>query len=197
MSNLKIYTIKVESNIYQSVFPEIEENRVLEYMTFDCIEKPSEWSKIEWFVFNPKKKAGNFFSLGSSGALVFDEEVFNSDLYTLIEMSGQVLPIKLQDYNLYVLNITECINALNQKDTVRDIYEDGSQGRILEYSFNRNRFSESSLFKIPETSKSEILTYSGLKSPEDEFKTLYEQLGFEGLIFQEIFNTGEIMGQNL
>ena len=183
---MKVYRINIETNLYQSVFPNIEESKILEYMTFDCIKKSIDWSKIDWQVFNPKMKKGNFFGLGLSGALIFDENVFKSDLYTLIEMAGQILHIKVDGFNLYALNVLECVNALNRTKTVNDIYEDGTTGRILEYSFNKTQISVSTIFKIPETCKGEILTYVGLKDEDDEFKSLYEKLGFTGLSFTEI-----------
>ena len=185
---MRIFKIKNESNIYQSVFPNMDDNEILDFMTFDCVKKNKDWTQIEWYVFNTQNIVGDFFSLGSSGALVFNEKVFYSDLYSLLEMSGQILKIKLNGFNLYVLNVLECINLLNNKKTKRDLYEDGSQGRILEYYFFKNRFTESSLFKIPETRKGEILTYSEIKDSEDEFMFLYKKLGFKGLVFEELFN---------
>lgn len=184
---MEIYQVKTNLD-YQWVLPQIEESKLLNLITFDCYPKVESWPNIDWYIYNPKRKKGNFFEIGHSGALVFDETVFNSDLYSLIEMAGEVLTIKLEDNtNLYVLNVLKCINSLNQKKTKWQLYEDGSKARILDYSFHTNRFSESSLFKIPETSKIEILTYSGIKGDEDEFKSLYEYLGFTGLEFKQIY----------
>jgi hypothetical protein len=183
---MKMYSIKADTN-YQWLMPQIDEKDLLDLMTFDCEPKSKQWPDIEWFIFNPKRKLGNFFCLGSNGKIAFDEMVFNSDLYSLLEMSGEILPIKLGATNLYILNVLECVNALNDKKTKWAIYEDGTKGRILEYSFYESRLSESPLFKIPETSKAEILTCS--HDYDDDFINLYRELGFTGLVFDEIYSS--------
>lgn len=184
---MKIYQVTTNLD-YQWVLPQIEENEMLKLMTFDCYSKVKSWPNINWYINNPKKRKGNFFEIGHSGALVFDEAVLNSDLYSLIEMAGEVLPIKLENNtNLYVLNVLKCVNSLNQKKTKWQLYDDGTKGRILEYSFYENRMSESQIFKIPETSKVEILTYSN--DYDDDFVNLYKDLGFTGLVFDEIYNS--------
>ncbi|WP_147277144.1 hypothetical protein [Runella aurantiaca] len=112
---MEIYQVKTNLD-YQWVLPQIEESKLLNLITFDCYPKVESWPNIDWYIYNPKRKKGNFFEIGHSGALVFDETVFNSDLYSLIEMAGEVLTIKLEDNtNLYVLNVLKCINSLNQK----------------------------------------------------------------------------------
>ena len=60
--------------------------------------------------------------------------------------------------------------------------------RIKEYHFEPSHFSESTLFKIPETAMAEVLTVSGLKDPEDEFKFVVEREGLEGIIFEEVWS---------
>jgi len=108
-------------------------------------------------------------------------------LFTLLEMAGQILPINVDGKKLYALNVLECINCLDQENSKFDYYEDGTKGRILRYAFH-HRLTASSIFKIPETSRGEILTYSGVKDAEDEFYSLYKQLKFTGLRFEELYS---------
>lgn len=185
---MKIHKIKIDHKNAQWLISEVSEDLdTLELKTFDCLEKKNDWNiEMNWYVDNPKKKEGNFYYV-TSGALAFDEKVYNSELYTLFEMAGEILPIKLETgKQLYVLNVLECVNAFNSKLAEYAYYPDGTKGRILKYAFHKNRLSESSIFKIPETSKAEILTYEGLKDSDDEFKPLYEKLGFTGLQFEEL-----------
>ena len=184
---MNIFSVKVDSNKYQWIMPQVDEKELLNYTTFNCEQKFNEWKQVEWYSFNPKSTEGNFYSIGSHGAFAFDEAVYQSDLFTLLEMSGEILPINLENRKLYILNVLECVNALNEGSTKWDIYDDGSKGRIIDYSFYEGRLSESTLFKIPQTSKSEILVYSGIKDEGDEFMKLYQKLGFTGLVFDEIF----------
>lgn len=186
---MKVYSVKTDIKFSQSVLPEIEERYVFDLLHFDCERKIAHWPEIDWYVFNPKEKEGDFYSLGGNGAFVFNQRVYDSELFDLLEMAGEILPIQLEDGGptLYVLNVLECVNALDKKNTVFDVYDDGTRGRILQYAFHPNRITESPLYKIPETSKTEVLTYTGVKDPEDEFKTLYEQLDFSGLVFSELY----------
>ncbi len=75
---------------------------------------------------------------------------------------------------------------LNSKLTQFDYYEDGTRGRILKPVFHENRVAESSLFKIPETVKTQILIYEDIKGKEDEFKFAYNKSGLQGLRFEQI-----------
>ena len=48
--------------------------------------------------------------------------------------------------------------------------------------------NESSIFKIPEVSKTHIFTFSGVKDEEDEFYGLYHKHKLTGLVFEEVYS---------
>jgi len=183
---MKIHRAKADAKSYQWIMPSVQEDDLLDLLTFDCEAKSQFWVEANWYCFNPKQKKGNFYTLGSSSSFAFDKEVYESNLFPLLEMAGEILPIQLGMETLYVMNILECVNTLNDEKTDWETYPDGSRRKISNYYFHNDRISESSLFKIPQTSKTEILTYSGVKDPEDEFKSLYEKLNFSGLIFERL-----------
>ena len=85
------------------------------------------------------------------------------------------------------MNVLDCVNCLDEQNT-KWVYgkTTHSRIRIKEYHFDASRFSESSLFKIPE--KVEIFTTSGLKDPEDEFKGIVEAEGLQGILFEEVWS---------
>ncbi len=184
---MKIFEIETDANNVQWVMPRTRVENWLELSTFDCERKNDTFDPIEWYIFNPKKEKQNFFT-GVTGALVFDQAVYESELFTLFEMAGEIIPIQMETGDmLYVLNVLECTNVLDHKQTSWSYYDDGSRGRILRFAFHNKGFSESSIFKIPETSRAQILSYSGLKDSDDEFFSLYHKLGFTGLVFEELF----------
>lgn len=183
---MKIYKVTSDVNEYQWIMPK-DEADLFSYLSFDCVSKEQKWEAREMYIFNPKKKKGNFFSLGGIGALVFDKTALDAML-TLFEMAGEILPLRLDNEILYALNILECTNALDQEHTKWSYYNNGARGRILNYAFHKNRLTESSIFKIPETSKAEILTYAGIKDANDEFYHLYTKHNLQGLVFEEIYN---------
>jgi hypothetical protein len=185
---MKVFKITEDVNNYQWIMPE-DDSDILNTLKFECSPRSQNWSPINMYVFNPKKKKGNFFSLGGFGALVFDEIVLDKML-TFLEMAGEILPLNVEGTTLYCLNVLECVNSLDQNKTVWDHYDDGTKGRILKYAFHSNRTTNSSIFKIPETCRTEVLVYSGVKDEEDEFYSSYKKCGFTGLDFTEIYSTG-------
>lgn len=187
-----VYNVNSDHDNSQWLLPEIHEDRLLDHLTFNCNIKNKDWSDIKWRSYNPLHRVGNFYH-ASSGFLVFDEKVYDSDIFTLFEMAGQILPMKVGQKKLFALNIMECVNCLDEENTNFDTYDDGSRGRILKYQFLKRYFSESSIFKIPEENKHGIFTYSGLKDPDDEFYSLYKKLNFTGLIFDKVFVTPELV----
>ena len=184
--NMGIYKIITDVRSYQWLLPDIGNSSLLDLMTFDCNSKKYNWPKIKWYPYDTSKKAGNFYSLGGVGAFAFDSKVYESEIFSLLEMAGEILPIDAGGEVLYVLNVLECVNMLDHQSSKWHLYDDGSKGRILEYRFHENCITESSIFKIPETCKGEILTYCNVKSKYDEFRYLYDELKFSGLTFEKL-----------
>ena len=99
------------------------------------------------------------------------------------------MPLTHEGEQFFALNVTECINVLDNEST-QWVYgqSTGARIRIEQYAFHADRLTETPLFKIPETSRSEILTVEGLKDPDDEFKSRVEKMGLTGLVFEEIWS---------
>ncbi|MBS7566740.1 hypothetical protein KHS38_20210 [Mucilaginibacter sp. Bleaf8] len=182
-----IHRIKTDVKHYQWIAPNITEDLMYNYLVFDGLSKTKSWNAIEWYILDSNQRSGNFFNI-NSGVLAFDSAVFNSDLFSILEMAGEILPIKIEDKSLYALNVMETINMLDQEKSTFDYYDDGSKGRILKYKFH-NRIPTSPIFKIPETLQGEILTYSKVKDKQDEFYYLYKKLEFTGLLFEELYSS--------
>jgi hypothetical protein len=187
---MKIYRIVEDVNVYQSFMVDSAKWKgdLLTLLTFDCSPRSSEWAAPPVYVLHPKLKQGNFVYL-CPGALVVDAATVEQ-LRDLLEMSGELLPLPHKDKLYYVLNVTECINVLDEDMTEWLRTEDtGTPIGPKQYAFNANRLTETPLFKIPETCRSEILTCEGLKDPDDEFKRRVERLGLKGLMFEELWDS--------
>jgi len=183
---MKIYKIDNDQNETRLILPDIEGIEILKYKIFDGQKKTDFWKDSIWYLFNPTLKATNFISLGVANALVFDQTVYDSELYSIIERAGEILPITLKNEKYYVLNVTEVINVLDEENTTWEVLDDDTKGDITEYNFFINRFTNSSLFKIPETHTTEIFVYHDKKILEEDFYSLYNKLKFTGLIFTEL-----------
>lgn len=191
---MKIFKIQPDfSSNVQTVMPVIEEgdSYISEVNIFDCESKKESWREIEWYIFNPKQKKCNFIDMGNA-SLVFDKKVYDSEMFPILEMAGEIFDINVEGEQLFVLNVMECVNALDKENSKWNYYDDGSRGRLLEHAFHHKRITESSLYKIPETAKIEILTYTDVKDSLDEFKGMYESLNFTGLTFEKLFDSEDL-----
>jgi hypothetical protein len=183
---MKIYRLKTDTKNVQIVSPVDQSKITKEFGTFDCESRLNNWEELIFYVYNPKIKQKNFYSM-FSGALIFDQKVLDI-CQSVFEMAGEILPLQVErGPKLYLLNILECMNGLDHDKTLWDYYPDGGKGRVLKYVFHKERVvNESTLFKIPETSKVDIFCFADVKDPKDEFYHLYQEHKFTGLIFNEI-----------
>jgi hypothetical protein len=185
---MKVYRILPDVNRFQSLFPEDGAVWETSLLDFDGTPKGATWHPPKVFVLQPNLIRGNFFHL-CSGAIVADS-VASTALLDLLERSGELLAMPYQTEDLQIVNVTECVNVLDEEQTKWVLGRStGKRIRIEKYAFKQNRFTETALFKIPETSRSEILTIEGLKDPEDEFKFNVESKGLSGLLFQELWDS--------
>lgn len=194
---MKIYRVLPDVNRFQSMTPEDAQIWNSDRLTFDGLPKKKDWLPPDLFVLHPKLKKGDFFHL-CPGTLVLNEGAIEI-LLEYLEMSGELLPVRCEGEEYTVINVTECINVLNRAET--DWVYGSSTGkriRIRNYAFYADRLTETPLFKIPETARGEILTATGLKDQEDEFKFNVESRGLKGLLFEKIWSsygkesTGEV-----
>jgi hypothetical protein len=186
---MRIFKVESDVNNIQAVQPTDEKLINLQFLNFDCEPRLKDWKGLEVYIYNPKRKKRDFFNMGI-GTLIFNEKVLDI-CQTVFEMAGEILPIKIErdGEKLYLLNILQCRNGLDYDRTVWDYYYDGTKGRILDYKFHEWRVQdESTLFKIPETSKTDIFCFTDDRNEDDQFYYLYHKHKLTGLIFEEIDN---------
>jgi hypothetical protein len=184
---MKIYRLRLDTNSFQAFLVEDKEIWETDLLCMDTSSKRAIWRAPDVYILEPHLKRGNFFGL-CPGAIVLDTLAVEK-LRDAIEMSGELLPLEYCGERFYVLNVTSCFNILDDKNT-EWVYgrSTGSKIRIKRYAFQRNRVTETPLFKIPETCKAEILTATGIRDSEDEFKSIVEREALMGLNFEEIWS---------
>lgn len=158
---------------------------------FKCEKMINIWDMDNWYIYNPLDPKCHFFTTPGA-TLIFDDFILKSDLGTLLEMSGEILPVKIDRDNYYFLNVTNCINALNNKLTTYHIYPDGTKDRYKDFVFYSYRIGGIPLFKVPETCSNQVLCFEGISDSWDEFKGRYEELGLIGLEFIELYDSEKI-----
>jgi hypothetical protein len=184
---MKVFRIRLNSNDFLSFLPADPTIWQTDLLKLDCKPKLPAWKPPAVYAVTPKLKQGNFFHL-CSGAFVVDSSACEA-LRTILEMAGELLPLPHQDALFHLVNVLQCVNCLDEQNTEWVLGKTtNAKIRIKEYHFHANRFSESTLFKIPETALGEVLTLSGVKDPKDEFKSLVERQGLQGIIFEEVWS---------
>ena len=93
----------------------------------------------------------------SSGSPIFSP-LATELLLTLLEMAGELLPLPYEGGVYTLLNVTECIDCLDSGRSEWHYTASGERvGGPNRYVFHSKRFSESLIFKIPETNRAEVL----------------------------------------
>ena len=184
---MEIFRIRLDSNKFRSFLPADTNIWQTDALKMNCVSKLSTWRSPEIYVHNPNFEKGNF-SHFCSGGFVVDASTAN-ELRTIFEIAGELLPLTHEGLSFYLVNILECVNCLDANKTEWVTGKTtGAKIRIKNYQFDKNKLSESTLFKIPETSAAEILCIAGLKDAEDEFKARVESAGLKGLIFEKLWS---------
>ena len=187
---MKIYRVRADVERYQHFIVEDPAALAGNLLVFDGTPKLEEWKPPAVRLAGPMLKRGCFLGIkGVEGTLVADSAGYMA-AGEFLEMAGELLPLPCRSEMFHVLNITECINALDQKLTEWNI-EGGVKRSIRRYAFHGRRMSASSLFKIPETAETEILTYERLGNSEEEFKAAVQERNLEGVTFEELWNDGK------
>jgi hypothetical protein len=186
---MKVYRVRPDVKNFQTLFPE-DESLLSDFsLILDCTPRLAEWKAFGLYCFNPMQKKGDF-SYMLPGSFIVREGVMEG-ISTFTEMAGEQLPMSLQGETQYLINVTECVNSLDQDKTIFTTDPDSGirLGSIEKYSFYPNRFSESSLFKIPETRRTDVLTLERSMDPEEEFKAYVEENKLSGLVFELLWES--------
>lgn len=182
---MKVFSVTEDVSRFQSLGVDDIDAWTEFALSVDCRSLTALWKPPTVYVRKPKLNRGNFLHI-TVGLLVADDEAF-SKIGEFFEMAGEVLPIPFEGKTLSLLNVTECINCLDrEKSQWRDPRR--REGLPLKYVFHPNRLDESSIFKIPETCKGEILVLERENDPETEFKAAVEHHRLTGLIFKELWS---------
>ena len=189
---MKIYKIGNDVSKYQYLLTDDKEFRKKGGMIMDCQPKLETWASPECYVYKPKHRRGNFLGFGmTSGGFALDAQTrWHDEVSGMLEMSGELLPLPHEGEMLYVLNVLECVNALDAERSTFDP-PDRKLGLPQTYVFHRQRVPETPLFKIPETHTTEILCAEDYCDEDMEFKRAYERAGMTGLIFREVWSDGQ------
>lgn len=145
-------------------------------------QRKERWVVPELVQFNRLENRANFM-YWRAGALCFDEVAFDA-MGDILEMSGEVLPARLQGEDVYILNVTEICAALDPNASEwRVSSRTGERLSVVRPVFRWDMFSVSTVFKLVDTCRADIYTVTGVTDEEDEFIGRYRARGLTGLEF--------------
>ncbi len=172
-----VYRVQCDVNRYRYVLP--EDTQAISGLGYGL--PVTGWDTPQGYIYEPLLPSSDFTDFGLISSWFATTAAVVARLSPMLEVAGQLLPLAVEDVDepLQLLNVTETVNALNGKES--DIFRgpSGAVIRVKQYVFHRSRLPESSVFKIPETARSEVLCSSGRKDSHDEFKERVEE---EGLV---------------
>lgn len=101
-------------------------------------------------------------------------------------MAGEALPLISRSEEFYLINVLECIDALDHDRTEWELIGDPPRPvRITKYYFMDSMFPESSLFKIPQTGRGRVMSWLNCDDPSDSFYQTVLDHGLKGISFIE------------
>lgn len=184
---MKVYSVESDVNNYQWLIPEETGEELLTLNTFDCSSRHRFWTSPYVSSLDPNLEIGDFLHYHPSVLLA------SPDRFHLVRpffmAAGELLPLWFKGDQFTLLNITNCVNALDDTNTEWLRAQDGSKVEIKRHAFNSDKLIGSSLFKIPETCKGTVLTWEKDGNPSNEFKAFVEANELKGLLFEPLWNS--------
>lgn len=185
MKNIWTVRFDVRNFSTATLIEQDEEESILDISTF-CPNWPDfEGQRIgeEWKTFraelDPEQQIGNFTDI-DPGVLICDAFAY-SKLEEAISEEIEVLPIQIDDLEMYVLNVINVIDCLDKSESVIEYFSDGGVAGIKQYAFDMGSLADVKLFKIPQFSRTEIYA-------TDAFRNLVLNASLTGLTFKRIFS---------
>jgi hypothetical protein len=159
-------------------------------LRFDGTSKREIWVPPEVYLLRPPAMEGDFYGLEWAPVFAIEHGVLDA-VDEFVGMAGELLPLLPYEGKEYsLLNVTECVNALDHERTEYAYGKTSGEPLFIErYVFHPRRFTESSIFRLPDPPR--IFCYEGLKDPEEEFKPFVEMNGLRGLMFREVWRSDD------
>lgn len=185
---MKVYKIDHDVSKYRALCNLEDDKGSTPSITLDGSSLRDNWSEISLYSLHPKRPSPDFWHLWHISGGTAVAGALSNNVLEIIQQSAELLPLKYDNVELKLVNIVECIDVLNidqciWKPNLRLI------GEPLRYVFHANRFTENSLFKIPETCRSSFYALERDGDPISEFKASVEAHKLKGLKFTEIWSS--------
>lgn len=185
---MRVYEVEADVDHFMQFVCEDEAFTESALFCLDGTPRAEIWTAHKMQPFSVSLECGDFsYVSGACSLLIWPRA--RKILRDVIQQSGELLPVDIGKDECCLLNVTECVDCLDERATVW-VYgkETRKPIRIKEYGFVPSKLPQSSLFKIPERRKTRIYATEGLVANEQTFKWLVEANGLRGLLFKLIWS---------
>jgi hypothetical protein len=182
---MKVFQVGFDVDHFQSLATQKE--AIWLDIPFECAELLPNWKPPAMYVRNPAKPAPDLWFVGIESAIAATGSAFDH-VQTQFEMAGECLPLPTQEQEFTLLNVTQCVNCLDHDRSQFLKAPDGRKLLPLKFAFHKNRFEESSIFKIPEM-RGIILCLERDEDPDLELKAAVDEHRLKGLRFQQLWSS--------
>jgi len=179
---------KVSASIEQSASLACDDWDSVEHLLLLQAERIDSWTTPTLFIADPRQPIANFYQF-TRNALVFDERA-RDVMLDLFEACGQIFPLDVEGLGrqLYLLNVLEVADAIDEQKSRWDINPDGERAALLDFHFRKEALLERcSIFKIPEIFLNPVLACHDSTAGSDDFMTRYQTEALTGLKFRKLW----------
>lgn len=182
---MKVYRIRADP-AYLSLAARSGVGQEAGTLVFDCTLSEAERVPLSALIGEPALPPGDLCYV-EHGAIAVAPYAY-AIVGPFFEMAGEGLPLIVLGVEYILLNVLECVNCLDRARS-QGGSEQGRDGaaHLSRYVFHDKRFSESSVFKIPETCEGEVLVLDRYGDPETDFNAAVEEFRLSGIAFEEIW----------
>jgi len=186
---MKIYKVHYFNESFQSFMIDrtgLSEEEYKYLTVFDGVSK-EEWHPPKVFSTNPKNPAADFWGFCGYGGAMALQPVDPSEVYTHLEIAGQLLPLLHMGRRFELINIVECLDCIDEDQSEWLYSPDGERQLLVKPDFIESHIGGSSLFKIPELPLN-IYCWEEYSQPLDSFKAAVEANELTGLKFELVWD---------
>ena len=188
---LRAYKVKPDFNKFQYFLWEMElvgmTAAMYDALSCDGRRKGDHWKPPPVSIYNPRHKRGDFFAVGIGGGGLVMAPWAMAKVHALqmfAELAGELLPLEYKNQVFTLLNITVCLDCLDEERSKWLTHEDGKR-TMLKPFLRVDRTCPSNLFKSTH-SPFDIFCLEYSHNPNEEFKACVEYHKLTGLLFEEV-----------
>lgn len=188
---LRFYEVTADVASFRSfaVDPTVAYDAEADHLALDGSPKARVWTPPPVVVAQPELPEGDFSGLdlaGGGGFAVRPETLDRTNVEYYLASAGELLPLEHDGRIFRVLNVLECLDALDRDRT--DWEERDGDRHVAAPVFRADRLGWQ-LFKVLETAVERIYCWEDSDNAYDQFKCFVERERLTGLRFVELYST--------